>query len=196
MVSFCASQSVKIEVPDHFDLVQAYLPEPSRLVYALVDKKHVDILATDCFLLKMRPFNFMMLNIQPVVELRVLCDEGRLCLQSGNCEILGNSYVNQRFSLDLDGYLIARPSSNQATCLSGTANLWVEVDLPPTLRLTPQPLIEMTGNGLLRGILLSIKQRLSQRLLVDYAAWAHRQDMHPLELPESFPQTVTRDLMA
>lgn len=196
MVSFCASQSVKIEIPDHFESVQVYLSESSRLVYALADRKYVDLLAVDRFRLKMHPFNFMMLNIQPVVELRIMYDEGRLCLQSGGCEILGNSYVNQRFSLDLDGYLITRPSSNQTTCLSGNANLWVEVDLPPTFRLTPQPLIEMTGNGLLRGILLSIKQRLSQRLLVDYDAWVNSRDIYSSGLPQSLSKTVARDLMA
>ncbi|MBC6417497.1 MAG: DUF1997 domain-containing protein [Prochloron sp. SP5CPC1] len=38
--------------------------------------------------------------------------------------------------------------------------------------LTPKPLLEFTGNGLLKSVLLRIKQRLQGQLLQDYHEWA------------------------
>jgi hypothetical protein len=46
------------------------------------------------------------------------------------------------------------------------------VDVPMPLALTPKPFLEATGNGLLKSVLLTVKQRLMHHLLADYRAWA------------------------
>jgi hypothetical protein len=52
----------------------------------------------------------------------------------------------------------------------------VQVDVPPPLMLTPQPILEATGNGLLHSVLLTVKQRLMHQLLLDYREWAAQQE--------------------
>ncbi|HEY9639617.1 MAG TPA: DUF1997 domain-containing protein [Coleofasciculaceae cyanobacterium] len=168
---FYASQSVELVVPDQPIPIQHYLRQPQRLIQALVDPSRVEQLSADCFRLKMRSLSFMTLSIQPTVDMQVLAHaDGSISLQSVGCEIRGVEYINQRFSLSLVGRL-APSQINDATHLRGKADLQVQVDLPPPLWLTPKPLLEATGNGLLRSVLLTIKQQLMHQLLLDYRQW-------------------------
>jgi Protein of unknown function (DUF1997) len=183
---FSASQSVELVVPDQPIPIQHYLRQPQRLIQALVDPSRVEQLSADCFRLKMRSLSFMTLSIQPTVdmEIRAYADSS-ISLRSIACEIRGVEYINQRFSLDLIGQL-APAQINGATYLKGKADLKVQVDLPPPLWLTPKPILEATGNGLLRSVLLTIKQRLMHQLLLDYRQWVTVQmqsSLDPVEPP-------------
>lgn len=171
-VQFNASQSVCLAVPEQSIPIQHYLRQPQRLIRALVDPKRTEQLSPEVFRLKMRSLSFMMISVQPTVDLRLWgSSDGTIHLRSVGCEIRGNDYINQRFSLDLLGKL--RPQiHHDKPHLVGQADLSVGVDLPPPLWLTPRPILEATGNGLLQSVLLTIKQRLMHQLLSDYAAWA------------------------
>lgn len=167
-----SSQSVEIAVPDERVPIQHYLRQPRRLVNALVDRTRTEQLTEDCFRLKMRPLQFMMLSIQPTVDMRVWAQsDGTINLESVACEILGVGYVNDRFALNLKGKLCVHQSSG-VTYLKGKADLEVQVELPPPFWLTPKPILEATGNALLKSVLLSVKQRLMHQLLLDYRRWA------------------------
>ncbi|MGB3403547.1 MAG: DUF1997 domain-containing protein [Microcoleaceae cyanobacterium] len=174
-VRFLASQSVKLAVPEQQIPIQHYLRQPKRLVTALVDPTRLEQLSQDCFRLKMRPLSFMMLTIQPTVDLRVwTLSDGTLRLKSIGCEIRGVEYINERFALNLFGRL--SPCEIEGIPhLKGIADLEVKVELPPPLQLTPTPILETTGNGLLKSVLVSVKQRLMHNLLVDYRRWAVEQ---------------------
>jgi Protein of unknown function (DUF1997) len=167
---FSASQSVELVVPDQPIPIQHYLRQPQRLIQALVDPSRVEQLSADCFRLKMRSLHFLTLSIQPTVDMQVHYADDSISLQSLACDIRGVEYINQRFSLSLVGQL-APTQVNGITHLKGRADLQVQVDLPPPLWLTPKPLLEATGNGLLRSVLLTIKQRLMHQLLLDYRQW-------------------------
>jgi hypothetical protein len=174
-VQFLASQSVKIAVPEQQIPIQHYLRQPKRLVNALVDPRRLDQLSGDCFRLKMRPLSFMMLTIQPTVDMRVwTLSDGTLRLKSVGCEIRGVEYINERFALNLFGRL-SPCEIDGVTHLKGLADLEVQVELPPPLQLTPKPILETTGNGLLKSVLVTVKQRLMHNLLTDYRHWAAEQ---------------------
>ncbi|NJO42844.1 MAG: DUF1997 domain-containing protein [Cyanobacteria bacterium CRU_2_1] len=182
---FSASQSVELVVPEQPIPIQHYLRQPQRLIRALVDPNRIEQLSPECFRLKMRPLSFMTLSIQPTVDMRVWTEsDGTICLQSIACEIRGIEYINQRFSLNLLGKL-APYQLNGVTTLRGRADLQVQVDLPPPLWLTPKSLLETTGNGLLRSVLLTIKQRLMHQLLSDYRSWVATQLEQTNRIPES-----------
>lgn len=174
-VRFFASQLVDLHVPDQPIPIQHYLRQPQRLVQALVDPSRTQQLSADCFRLKMRSLSFMTLSIQPTVDMRIWSEsDGSLRVQSIACEIRGVEYINQRFHLNLTGHLIPE-QRHGATFLKGRADLEVQVELPPPLWLTPKPILETTGNGLLHSVLLTVKQRLMHQLLADYGAWADQQ---------------------
>jgi hypothetical protein len=99
---------------------------------------------------------------------------GTIYLRSLHCEILGFEYINQRFNLNLKGYL-SPCELVDGTILEGKADLEVLVDIPQPFSLTPQGIIEATGNGLLKSVLLTIKQRLLHHLLADYHQWVIQQ---------------------
>ncbi|MBW4675573.1 MAG: DUF1997 domain-containing protein [Desmonostoc geniculatum HA4340-LM1] len=168
---FTASQSLEIAVPEEPIPIQHYLRQPQRLVKALVDNSRIQQLSEEVFRLKMRPLTFMSLSIQPTVDMRVWAESnGIIYLRSLGCEILGVEYINQRFALNLKGYLSPKELST-GTRLQGKADLEVQVDLPPPFSLTPKPILEATGNGLLKSVLLTVKQRLLHQLLADYRYW-------------------------
>lgn len=169
---FVASQSVEITVPSQPIPIQHYLRQPQRLVNAIADQNRISQLSQDRYRLTMRPLEFMTLKFQPTVELRVWANsDGTVHLVSTSCEIRGLEYINQRFSLNLKGKLY--PCQQQGiTQLKGRADLEVNVDVPLPFSLTPKPILETTGNGLLKSVLVRIKQRLMHQLLLDYQDWA------------------------
>ncbi|HEY9848907.1 MAG TPA: DUF1997 domain-containing protein [Leptolyngbyaceae cyanobacterium] len=169
---FDASQSVQMAVPEQPIPIKHYLRQPQRLVQALVDPSRIEQLSEELFRLKMRPLNFMMLTLQPTVDMRVWSEsDGTVHLESVGCQIRGIEYVNQRFALNLKGRLFPC-QINGVTHLKGKADLQVQVELPPPFWLTPKPVLEATGNGLLKSVLLTIKHRLMHQLLLDYCKWA------------------------
>ncbi|MBD2353239.1 DUF1997 domain-containing protein [Tolypothrix sp. FACHB-123] len=176
---FTASQSVEIAVPNEPIPIQHYLRQPQRLVHALVDNNRIQQISEEIFRLKMRPLSFMSLSIQPTVDMRVWADsQGTIYLRSVGCEILGVEYINQRFALNLKGYLSPLQHST-GTRLQGKADLEVQVELPPPFCFTPKPILEATGNGLLKSVLLTVKQRLLHQLLADYRRWVSVQTKEP-----------------
>lgn len=169
---FNASQSVDIPVVEQQVPIHHYLRQPKRLINALVDPTRLKQLDKDTFRLKMRPLHFMMLTIQPTVDIRVWASaNGTIYLKSEGCEIRGVEYINQRFTLNLVG-ILETCQIQGVTHLKGKADLKVKVELPPPLWLTPLPVLETTGNGLLKSVLITIKQRLTNQLLADYHKWA------------------------
>lgn len=186
LTHFFASQSVEIAVPEQPVPISHYLRQPQRLVHSLVEPSRMEQLSPEKFRLKMRPREFMMFRLQPTVDLRVWAKaDGTIHLASVGCEIRGVDYINQRFALDLVGKL-SPCEVNGITYLKGKADLNVQVDVPPPLDMTPQMILETTGNGLLRSILLTIKQRIAQQLLLDYRRWASDE----IDAPNLSPQTV------
>jgi Protein of unknown function (DUF1997) len=175
LTQFSASQSVELAVPDQPIPIQHYLRQPQRLIKALVDPTRTEQLSGECFRLKMHPLNFLMLSVQPIVDMQIWSElDGTINLKSVGCEIRGIEYIDQRFGLNLNGRL-APQQINGITYLVGKANLEVQVDVPPPLWFTPKPLLETTGNALLRSVLLTVRHRLMHQLLVDYRHWATAQ---------------------
>jgi len=171
-VRFSADEVVSLRVEEQKIPIQHYLRQPQRLVQAITDPNLVEQLSETRFLVKMRPLNFLnFYHFQPTVGLKVWSDsQGTVYLNSESCEIKGIDYINQRFFLNVTGKL-APESKNGQTYLVGKAELEVKVALPPPLWLTPTPLLEIAGNGLLKSVLVRIKQRLIGQLLKDYYEW-------------------------
>ena len=133
----------------------------------------------------MRPLNFMEIyHFQPTVILKVWTDsEGKVYLKSESCQIRGIDYINDRFTLSLQGKLIPETNNQNQTYLNGKADLEVRVELPPPLWLTPKPFLEVTGNGLLKSVLLRIKQKLVSQLVKDYYNWVSNEEDKNLPSP-------------
>ncbi|HIK36442.1 MAG: DUF1997 domain-containing protein [Geminocystis sp.] len=168
-IIFEAKESVNIEVKPQEIPICHYLRQPQRLVKAIADKKLMKPLGDDCYRIQMQPLGFLDLYyFQPTAVLRVWATpEGHVYLKSVSCELRGLEYLNRRFSLQLEGQLVPQEKEGRVY-LRGEANLKVTVDLPPPLWLTPKPLLLSTGNGLLRGVLGRIKNRLMSQLVQDY----------------------------
>ncbi|MEA5582291.1 DUF1997 domain-containing protein [Nodularia harveyana UHCC-0300] len=172
---FSASQTAKINISSQPIPIEHYLRQPQRLVNALTDSRRIHQLSEQVFRLKMQPLTFLSLNIQPTVDIKVWAESnGTIKLRSLGCQILGFEYINQRFALNLQGHLSLH-QSNGITSLQGKADLEVQVDIPPPICFTPRPILEAAGNGLLKSVLMTIKQRLLHQLLADYHSWVKSQ---------------------
>jgi hypothetical protein len=188
---FVASQFVELTVPEQPIPIQYYLRQPQRLVNAIADHNRIEQLSQDRYRLTMRPLDFMSLKFQPTVDLKVWADsDGTVHLTSCGCEIRGLDYINQRFALNLKGKLYV--CQNQGiTQLKGRADLEVNVDIPLPFSLAPKPILETTGNGLLKSVLVRIKQKLMHQLLLDYRQWASDDTHH--NIPKTTPQLAPAD---
>lgn len=182
---FNATELVKILAPEAEVPIQHYLRQPHRLVNAIANPKLMTQQSENLYQLKMRPINFLEIyHFQPTVQLKVKSDAaGTVYLSSENCHIEGIDYINRRFSLKLKGILYPKAVAGK-TILHGQADLEVGVDVPTPLMFTPKPLVEMTGNGLLKSILARIKQRLVTQLLKDYQDWAAT-EVNPEKITQS-----------
>lgn len=174
--NFQATESVQIPVKETEIPIQHYLRQPQRLVQAIANAQLMNQLSDNLYELKMRPINFMgIYRFQPIVILKVWAGKnGTVYLRSEDCQIQGIEYINRRFALNLKGYLTPQQNEGRTT-LEGQADLEVKVDIPPALMFTPKSFLEKTGNGLLKSVLVRIKQRLVTQLLQDYSQWAARE---------------------
>ncbi len=186
---FNATELVKILAPEAKVPIQHYLRQPHRLVNAIANPKLMTQQSENLYQLKMRPINFLEIyHFQPTVQLKVKSDAaGTVYLSSENCHIEGIDYINRRFSLKLKGILYPKAVAGK-TIIHGQADLEVGVDVPTPLMFTPKPLVEMTGNGLLKSILARIKQRLVTQLLKDYQDWAAT-EVNPEKITQSHLST-------
>ncbi|MEO1295801.1 MAG: DUF1997 domain-containing protein [Cyanobacteria bacterium J06636_16] len=161
-----------------------------------MNQGQVQELGADCFRLSLKSVQFLMMNIRPVVDLRIdVSQDKRLRVDSVDCQIHGNEFINQRFDLSLAGVL-ELDEQEDFTGVTGQAHLKIAVDLPPVLQLTPQPLLETTGNQILKGVLVTMKQRLVRQLVIDYDRWSAqqtRENRSPLSLGRRTTQASCLD---
>ncbi len=142
------------------------------MVYGLTDPSQVQVLGPERFRFSLRPLRFLSLQIQPTADLRVWNSEpGEVRIQSLDCWLEGAEHLNQHFSLAMEGDLTVHRQAKQVS-VRGQAHLRVTLDLPPPFSLTPKPILEGTGNALLKSILSTIQRRLKRQLIQDYQAWA------------------------
>ena len=149
--------------------INEYLKNTERLVYALADPSQIKVLGRHTFQFSMRPIKFLMLTLEPVADVKIYpneCDE--IIIYSDSCRLRHQAALNRRFSFKLRGWLAPR-SDNSG--VSGNAELDITIDLPSAFRLTPKSLLESTGNAIVNGILIAIKQRLQRRLIHEYRGW-------------------------
>jgi Protein of unknown function (DUF1997) len=180
VAEFHASESVSILVPTHSVPIAHYLRQPQRLVNAITAKSRVEALEDwptqeghRFFRMKMQPLNFLHLKIQPTVDMDVWADAyGSVYLRSIRTQIRGTDGIDRRFTLKLAGKITPQVDRRGRIHLVGRVDLKVSVEMPPIFLLTPPIVIEVTGNGLLKSVLVAMKQRLMQRLVADYVVWA------------------------
>ncbi|NEQ52865.1 MAG: DUF1997 domain-containing protein [Leptolyngbya sp. SIO3F4] len=169
MVHLHASQSVEIAIVPAPIPIHQYLSNTDRLVYALGDPSQIKILEPHMFQFSMRPIKFLMLTLEPVADVQIYPNErNEVIIYSDSCKLRYQSALNRRFSFKLQGWLAARDDNSG---VSGNAQLDIAIDLPSAFRFTPKTLLESTGNTILNGILIAIKQRLQHRLIHEYRGW-------------------------
>ncbi len=180
VAEFRASESVSISVPAHSVPIAHYLRQPQRLINAITTTSKVEALEDRpgqeghrFFRMNMQPLNFLHLKIQPTVDMEVWANAtGSVFLRSIHTQIRGTDWIDQRFSLKLAGKISPQIDRLGHTKLAGRVDLKVSVVLPPIFSLTPLIIVEVTGNRLLKSVLVAMKQRLMQRLVADYVVWA------------------------
>ena len=178
MRHFQVSQTLKMVVPNEVIPIEHYLRQPHRLVRAITDPRRIQQLTPSHFRLQLRPLQFMMLRLEPTVDLQVWTEaEGTLHLRSLDCEIRGAQFLQQSFALELAG-ILSPHRQESTTDLQGKADLKIQVDVPPPLKLLPDLVLEQSGRAFLNGILLTIKYRLERQLLQNYQRWVKAKLAH------------------
>ncbi|CAI5989618.1 unnamed protein product [Closterium sp. NIES-65] len=130
----------------------------------------------------MLPITFFLVTARPIVDMRIFLDQPSplldrvrdassvkhvMRLQATNWELKGVDYDPANFSLDVRGSLFAQSAArpNQPTVMAVTVGMQV----PPNLFLVPRQSIEAVGSAVLQQLLASMKDRVNNRVLSDYA---------------------------
>ncbi|MEM7649372.1 MAG: DUF1997 domain-containing protein [Cyanobacteria bacterium P01_A01_bin.70] len=175
MLRLSSQQTVNMQIAQRSVPLHHYLKQPRRLVHALMNPSQVDQLSRDTFRFRLRGFQFLMLNIRPVVDLQIDASQDHMLhVRSVGCKIQGNDFVDRQFALKLTG-ILQLTERHGFTQLTGDVQLDIAVGLPPMLQLTPYAILETTGNQILKGVLMTIKQRLMRQLAADYERWSKQQ---------------------
>ncbi|WP_322743630.1 DUF1997 domain-containing protein [Vasconcelosia minhoensis] len=154
--------------------IQQYLKQSDRLMLALIDPEQLETLEPGLFRFRMQPIKFVTLMLRPVSDIEIWSEQNTVYVHSTACRLEGQPAISDKFSLNLQGHLSSQ-DGRRGTQLCGQANLKVDVDLPTALRFMPKSVLKATGNGILNGILATMKQRLMRRLVADYRDWAAKQ---------------------
>ncbi len=179
-IQFTALQSVALSISQEIVPVEHYLRQPQRLIYALIEPERVEQRSASLFRFKLSPLKFLMLKIEPTVDLKVWTGaDGVLRLQSMATQLKGLETFDTGFDLKLIGNL-APYRRGQKTELRGQADLMVQVDLPPSLVFMSRTLVQATGNALLKSVLTTMRQRLERQLLQDYENWVKSQSLESM----------------
>lgn len=152
---------------------------------ALISPEQLERLEPGLFRFRMQPIKFVTLKLRPVSDIEIWSEQNTVYVRSTACRLEGQPAINDKFSLNLQGHLSTQ-DNRRGTRLYGQANLQVEVDLPPALRLMPKSVLQATGNGILNGILATMKQRLMRQLVTDYRDWAAKQPVLSAKASERF----------
>ncbi|MEM1169141.1 MAG: DUF1997 domain-containing protein [Cyanobacteria bacterium P01_H01_bin.35] len=174
--NFFASQSVNLEVLENPISIHNYLSQPERIVKALGDPTTIENLTNDTYRFKMRPLKFFKLKIEPIVEMKIWTTSvGVVKLESVACELKGIEMINEHFQLNLHGTM--QPIIIQEkTFLNGQVELSLQIFLPAPFNKIPKSMLLSTGNSLLGNILLKMKKRLMEKLLLDYSEWVNSEN--------------------
>lgn len=164
-LAFSSSQQLHLPVLAGADHLPAYLRDEERVVASLLDPEQLVALGPGHYRYRVTRVQIFQLQIQPVVELRSHHQGDRLELEAVDCQLEGLGMVDD-FQLGLRSWLEA---SDQG--LAGEATLAVRVSQPPLLKLVPPRVLEATGRSVLRGILLGMRNRVRQQLLLDFEQW-------------------------
>jgi hypothetical protein len=171
-VRFAATEIVQLDVPLLSPTIRDYLRQTDQIVGAIADPQLTEKVNAELYRLKMQPIGFLELyQFQPIVTLKIWCDRHNIVhLQSVDYQLNGLEAFMDGFELTLDGSLTPLDQDGQIH-LEGRADLTVTLDVPPPLRLTPKPLLEMTGDRLLSEVLQRIKHQILKQLVADYQQW-------------------------
>jgi hypothetical protein len=180
MRHFHVTQALNMVVPNQAISFEHYLRQPQRFLRAIMDPRNLEEIHPAHFRLHLRPLKFMMFVMQPVVDLKAeMQPDGTLYLESLACEIRGAEVLQRAVTVNLQGRLKASQTESETT-LQGQAELRIQAQVPSPLKLVPEATLTSAGNAFLKGILMTIKQRLERQLIRDYTRWA-AEEMQPTE---------------
>ena len=165
LLSFDAKQKLRLSVTKNKEYLSNYLLEEERVVGAMLDAKKLVHEGDGKYKYTVTSFRVFQLDVNPVVSIAVENKEGILKMSALDSKLDGLGIIED-FSLTLKAHLEATDNG-----LEGEALLGVSVSQPPLLKLVPKKILESTGHSVLNGILLGIKSRVQQQLIIDFVRW-------------------------
>lgn len=198
--SFSSSLGTDLPLRQHSQVsFQSYLQDRQRIFEALFpDKKRCEKLNDKEWRIYMLPLDFLFLSVNPVVDMRILVqppssglplivsdDVDRvLTLEATKWELRGLDYVMKPsdFSLSVNGILFSE-KRGVSSRLRGHLKMSVKMAIPPSMALIPQDIFKSVGEAVLNHLLESMKEKVNNKLLEDYKAYALEKSSNRTKLP-------------
>eukprot|EP00897_Mesotaenium_endlicherianum_P007891 jgi/Mesen1/712/ME000109S_10934 len=188
-VNFSSELMTDIPLRELFQVpFEDYMSDKERLVEAFFpDRQRCERLNDEVWRVQLLPINFFFLTVRPIIDMRIWTPEpsqaplrivgkpsGLLCLQAVRWDLQGIPVKPENFILGVNGALyVERPPSGPR--LRGVMGLSVSIAVPDSLMFVPRGSIESVGNSLLRQLTASMKEKVNNKVLADYALYARKQ---------------------
>jgi hypothetical protein len=146
------------------------------------DEELVDRTGRDVFRLTTKPMQFVTLNLQPSIDVKVSTGGEALVVESlahsmnGMEQLLGQRFADS-LKIDVKGKLRAVAVTGTGTGLTktklvGDVQFFTSGQLPLLFSLTPRPVLEGAAVAINRRIMSYAKGKFVQNLARDFDAWA------------------------
>ncbi|KAB2075492.1 hypothetical protein ERO13_A07G206700v2 [Gossypium hirsutum] len=166
-------------------LFDEYLEDKPRIFKAMFpDQDRSQQLNQDEWRIQMLPLQLLVLNVWPVVDLRLRCKSGgrdyppevphditkvlELDITRWELQGLDNVVDPSHFTLIVKGTLYPDRRRHRSR-LKGHLEMHVKFILPPALALVPENIREGLGKGVMTKLVESMKQKVDGSLLADYS---------------------------
>ena len=124
-LAFSAVQNLDLPVQRSSERLAEYLTDERRVVGSLLSPEQLTELGPGRYRYAVTPLQLFQLRIEPLVELRVDREPGRLELRSTACELQGVPGIEDDFDLRLGSWLeVAGPTDRKSTRLN-SSHEWI-----------------------------------------------------------------------
>lgn len=176
IITFGASQTFIVPVKPEKKTVRDYVANGSkRLILASWDPSQIEDLGADSYRIKFQKLNFLVLQITPEVDCKLMQREDAAAFISTGWRLPG---LEEQVSLDSYSIRVrgeVRTSPPQASMISFRAKIEFVVSgkVPPILSGVPEAASSLAAEQLSRALLSGAEKRFCETLPVDYKKWSN-----------------------
>lgn len=176
IITFGASQTFIVPVKPEKKSVRDYVANGSkRLILASWDPSQVEELDVDSYRIKFQKLNFLVLQITPEVDCKLMQRDDAAAFISTGWRLPGleEQVSLESYKIKVRGEVRSSPPHAAMTSFRAKVEFVVSGKVPPILSGVPEAASSMAAEQLSRALLGGAEKRFCETLPLDYKLWSN-----------------------